>query len=221
MSDLRDYKRRIKRVFELENERPPRIEEISEMALRDDRSLAFLGYPSLTCVEIFLTAPGSRMWREGQTIRLPEKCCFCGRQSEVYLDVEESDGILRGWRKRTVLKNAPHCRGHAGQGQAKLVVIVDAWTRNLTRITLIGLNPDFLLAAAQLNQQGDVFPPWEAFPGYGPYTMGWREGNGEYWLRKVWGPFWDNLSQSGKEEYLNRWNAPDEWRERFSADAGK
>lgn len=36
--------------------------------------------------------------------------------------------------------------------------------------------------AEHLDPQGDLAPPWEAFPDYERYTIGWRMGSGESWL---------------------------------------
>ena len=39
-----------------------------------------------------------------------------------------------------------------------------------------------------LDAQGDLAPPWEVFPSYARYTIGWRMGAGESWL-SLWGAF--------------------------------
>lgn len=36
--------------------------------------------------------------------------------------------------------------------------------------------------AEHLDPQGDLAPPWEAYPDYERYTIGWRMGSGESWL---------------------------------------
>lgn len=33
-----------------------------------------------------------------------------------------------------------------------------------------------------LDAQGDLAPPWERFPDYERYTIGWRMGGGEEWM---------------------------------------
>lgn len=38
--------------------------------------------------------------------------------------------------------------------------------------------------SADLDAQGDIAPPWEKFPHYDRYTIGWRMGAGETWLGK-------------------------------------
>lgn len=42
---------------------------------------------------------------------------------------------------------------------------------------------------------------------------GWRQGNSEFWLTYVWKPFWFGLSDAEQEQYLDRWMAPDDWRQ--------
>ncbi|MFZ6875171.1 hypothetical protein ACO0LF_24155 [Undibacterium sp. Di27W] len=37
---------------------------------------------------------------------------------------------------------------------------------------------------ADLDVHGDIAPPWEKFPDYDRYTIGWRMGAGETWLKK-------------------------------------
>jgi hypothetical protein len=199
-----EYKRRIECVFGLKEE---------TAVMRDDDSLGHLGFPSLSSVEIFLTAPGSDLWKQEQRIEWPQTCCSCGRAAEVARDVEDKGGL---WRRKTAIKSVPHCRPHAGGGEARLVVIVEQWTAAVTRILLTGEDLGFLRETLRLNQTGDAFPPWVAFPEYDSLTMAWREGEGQHWLDKVWRPFWDRLTAAERDDYLNRWNAPAEWRERLS-----
>ena len=68
---------------------------------------------------------------------------------------------------------------------------VERWSGDAVCIGLIGLNRPFLEDARELNRQGDVFPPWRAFPDfpdYSPYTSGWRQGSGEYRWNSAWAP---------------------------------
>ena len=41
---------------------------------------------------------------------------------------------------------------------------------------------------AHLDERGDLAPPWEKFPHYERYTIGWRMGTGEYWM-DMWHDF--------------------------------
>lgn len=78
-------------------------------------------------------------------------------------------------------------------------------------ITLIGMNADFLTETFDLNQKGDVIPPWQAFPKYPWGSINWREGDGEFWWENVWQAFWKGLSKTEKQDYLDRQNSPREW----------
>jgi hypothetical protein len=44
-----------------------------------------------------------------------------------------------------------------------------------------------------LDRNGDLAPPWERFPTYERYTIGWRMGAGEDWLC-LWAAFLDGLA---------------------------
>src|SRR5579871_6192954 len=44
----------------------------------------------------------------------------------------------------------------------------------------------------ELDDNGDLAPPWERFPTYERYTIGWRMGTGEGWL-DMWRVFLDDL----------------------------
>lgn len=46
--------------------------------------------------------------------------------------------------------------------------------------------------AEHLDPNGDLAPPWERFPTYERYTIGWRMGTGEDWL-VMWRIFLDDL----------------------------
>src|SRR4051812_2758706 len=43
-----------------------------------------------------------------------------------------------------------------------------------------------------LDGNGDLAPPWERFPTYTRYTIGWRMGTGEDWL-SLWHAFLEAL----------------------------
>jgi hypothetical protein len=56
--------------------------------------------------------------------------------------------------------------------------------------------------------QGDIAPPWEKYPTYERYTIGWRMGAGETWLGFV-RLFLEQLGpkRSAREAYLRRHHA--------------
>jgi hypothetical protein len=57
----------------------------------------------------------------------------------------------------------------------------------------------------------EIRPPWIEFPGIIPGDFFWREA-GEYWFHDVWRPYWESLSPVEKEEYLARWQVPEDWK---------
>jgi hypothetical protein len=56
-----------------------------------------------------------------------------------------------------------------------------------------------------LDVHGDIAPPWERFPDYERYTLGWRMGSGEDWLG-LWGVFLEQLAPDRETRiaYLRR-----------------
>jgi hypothetical protein len=56
-----------------------------------------------------------------------------------------------------------------------------------------------------LDGNGDLAPPWERFPGYERYTIGWRMGAGEDWLC-LWHVFLEDLDPAfdARLAYLRR-----------------
>lgn len=61
-----------------------------------------------------------------------------------------------------------------------------------------------------MNQYHEIEPPWIKYPGYGPGDSFWRQA-GESWFCDLWKPFWESLSPSEQEEYLQRWEVPESW----------
>ena len=81
----------------------------------------------------------------------------------------------------------------------------------------------WLVQQLEALERGDeIEPPWVVYPESEPWWGGWRQGNSEGWLVLAWLPFWDKLSDEDRLQYLEKWNAPDEWREylqqEFNAD---
>jgi hypothetical protein len=69
-----------------------------------------------------------------------------------------------------------------------------------------------------LLEGGEIEPPWVAFPNEDPWWIGWRQGNGEGWIKLIWYPYWKLLEIDQRRSYLDRWNAPDMWREYLDPD---
>ncbi len=57
----------------------------------------------------------------------------------------------------------------------------------------------------------EIKPPWIAYPGYPPGDFFWRDA-GDAYYGYAWDPFWQQLNDQEKTEYLDRWDAPEEWR---------
>ena len=64
-----------------------------------------------------------------------------------------------------------------------------------------------------LEAGAEIEPPWVAYPEQEPWWGGWRQGNGEAWLREVWIPFWKTLGPKERRVYVEKWQASPEWRE--------
>ena len=57
---------------------------------------------------------------------------------------------------------------------------------------------------------GLALPPWEAFPEYSRYTLGWRMGGGEdYWMG--FGRWFTKLSLQQQAEYQSKYPSPEGW----------
>ena len=64
-----------------------------------------------------------------------------------------------------------------------------------------------------LDELGDLAPPWEAYPDYERYTIGWRMGPGEGWLT-MWWQFLEEVvpTMEARLAYLLRHPpAPESW----------
>lgn len=71
------------------------------------------------------------------------------------------------------------------------------------------------------NKDIQVRPPWIEYPESEPTWGGWRQGTSEAWLFDVWMPFWQNLSEEEKNDYLKLFPPPDEGWEFYITDVWK
>ena len=147
----------------------------------------------------------------------PNTCCYCKNEKTAILPYYEQSGGLFSKKNTTVIDNIPHCDLHAREKRAKLIVSVAKWNDTVIQLSLTGVNSQFLVQTLKLNTQGDVVPPWMAFPDYNTVTSRWRQGEGEFWWNNAWRPFWDLLPPPEKQRYLTDHPAPDEWKERLNA----
>lgn len=69
------------------------------------------------------------------------------------------------------------------------------------------------LQLESLNRGEEIVPPWIAYPESDPWWGGWRQGNSEGWLVLVWLPFWHNITDEARVNYIEKWNASADWRE--------
>ncbi|NNB90852.1 hypothetical protein HJC10_34675 [Corallococcus exiguus] len=204
--------RQIHRVFGLEKSSVPVRQQSLPVS---DTSLAFMGYPMLRQAEVFLSVPALERWRTEQSLAFPQECCVCLRAVQRFLPVHAAPGWMGLLRRKQILAAVPHCEEHGRQDEARLLVQVNTWSEWVCQVALIGQNEAFLLKTRELNQTGDMAPPWKAFPGYEPMSSGWRQGNGEYWFAHVWSSFWQRLSPAERQQYNQRWAAPTDWHSRL------
>lgn len=202
--------RQIRRVFGLK--KAPRSSP-EDLPPESEGSLAWLGYPTLRQVDFFPSLPSLKRWRTEKSLAFPPHCCVCLREANRYLPARIDKGWLGLRGKERILETIPHCERHGSGDEARLFATLDAWSEDVCHVSLIGLNGTFLSETAKLNQVGEVPPPWRAFPEYTPASGGWRQGNGEYWMARVWHPFWSGLTEVERTHYLDRWAASAEWRE--------
>ncbi|WP_218920857.1 hypothetical protein [Melittangium boletus] len=183
-----------------------------DVSLNASDSLAYLGYPTLRQVDFFLDLSGLEKWRTRHLLSFPSVCCVCSVPATRFLSSRGDIGLFGFFRKDTSVERIPHCDEHGSGTEARLLVLSKSWSEFVLHVSLIGLNEVFLAETKRLNQIGEVPPPWRAFPGYSPVTSGWRQGNGEYWMRHAWDPFWQRLSAEDRADYLQRWDVPLEWK---------
>ena len=64
----------------------------------------------------------------------------------------------------------------------------------------------------KLEANAEIEPPWIAFP-VSLALYGWDGGETERWKLEIWLPFWKKLSKSEQENYLEKWQPSEQWRE--------
>lgn len=197
----------------------PSVDAVSGAAVSD---LAHVGFPGLTVATTFLSKETKELWEQSGTLRFPARCCVCMEPATRYLPTARAHGLFfPKLRPGALTACVPHCDAHATQHHALLLVSVERWSGDAIGIGMVGLNRAFLEETRELNRQGEVFPPWRAFPDYSPYTSGWRQGSGEYWWNSAWAPFWSQLNADARRRYLERWDAPPDWVDRLTLTSGQ
>ncbi|MEV0605862.1 hypothetical protein AB0I61_05730 [Polymorphospora rubra] len=71
---------------------------------------------------------------------------------------------------------------------------------------------DAAAVGEQLDAHGRVLPPWRAYPEIERYSIGWRVGNGEWYLM-VWWHWWESARMDEAERivYYQADEPPHEW----------
>jgi hypothetical protein len=175
-------------------------------------SMAWLGFPDLVSRTFFLSVPATEAWQRHAVLAFPDRCCVCMAPASRRLAPVEPKGLWGRLHPGPLSACIPHCAPHAAEAVARLLVHVGGWSPETSYANLIGFNRAFLEETAAANRVGDTFPPWRAFPGAPAGSATFRQGNGEHWRREAWHPFWTNLDDLARRDYLDRWSAPQDWR---------
>ncbi|HTS25874.1 MAG TPA: hypothetical protein VMH81_08360 [Bryobacteraceae bacterium] len=205
---------RIQRIFGI----PPRDwRRILTRNLQSGRqpagqSLDIFGYAELHRFAFYLTVDGLSRWMRESKIRFPAACCVCAREPSVWLASEPVQGSFPEGPREIQVAGIPHCPEHGSSGHARLLVEGGGMSDRVVWLSLTGTDPRFLTETRDLNQDGEVPPPWVAFPGQDSTSGFWKQ-SGEPWMATVFRPFWRALDSAGKTRYLQKWSAPQEWRE--------
>ena len=65
----------------------------------------------------------------------------------------------------------------------------------------------------QFKYPGEIAPPWVVVPSTTPFNLEsiWRAVEGKEWLKNVFLPFYDSLTDEEQMQYWLRWGAPQSW----------
>ncbi len=176
-------------------------------------SIADRGYPGVFSTSIFPTVKSIDLLRTGH-LQLPVQCCICGSVATQELPLV-CTSLLDRLKRFTGLQCdyfIPHCDAHGSNRGATFLLQIEYLSTKYAILNCCGLNREFLEGICQLYPQGDMYPPWEAFPLALP-GIGWSQGLNEAWWPDAWVPFWNKLTQSEQDDYLARWDAPPDWEE--------
>ena len=151
------------------------------------------------------------------TLLCPDYCCVCDEPAQTYLPLGRARRFL--WRFRAapseVPMNVPHCKLHAANRKyAQLAAYYTLWGNLADGAFIIGFfgGLRFLQDTYKMNTAGEPLPLWVPFPNNQPYG-GWNQGAQQEYRNKTWNPFWEQLPDQDRLDYLTRWNATDDWRE--------
>ncbi len=68
--------------------------------------------------------------------------------------------------------------------------------------------------AEELAAHGAMVPPWHKHPDIPSGSIGWRMGDGEWYLW-MWHRWWESVVEPARAAYRAQWPAPEEWRDLF------
>lgn len=169
-------------------------------------ALDHLGLPGVFGARLVPGLGSDQRLRSTRELVFPLRCVACGAAAEVQLPLLRAR-LLRP--AQVLLEQVPHCRRHAVVGpvfwfETKPVGADQLWE-------LAAPSAEVLADIVARVSEGDRLPPWRAFPALSPESSGWRQGDGEGWLRVAWLPFWSSLGAEQRLAYLGRWPAPAGW----------
>jgi len=169
-------------------------------------SLDHLGLVGLFGARFVPSLEAAERLRSKRELGFPARCVACGRPVAEQVRLHRARLLQPAL---VLLERVPHCRQHAAVGP---VFWFDAAPLGADQLWEIA-EPDASVAAdvVALGTTGDRLPPWRAFPALNPESSGWRQGEGEAWLRLAWHPFWGCLAAGQRSVYLERWRAPAGW----------
>lgn len=165
-------------------------------------------------LDVFFTLPVLQHWKEHGTILLPGCCCRCLQPAELWRDCVRRERF-RSWCLRAV----PYCQLHGANGEPDGMSIRSyLQLQNETiGLSLTVENPEFAIRVFELNHKGDAPVPWVVCAGKCLPSKDWLGVDcSAMWFCYFWLVFWDKLSAEGKATYLDRYQAPESWREFLS-----
>ncbi len=60
---------------------------------------------------------------------------------------------------------------------------------------------------------GEIKPPWVIHRDSPPWDGFWKQGDGEFWKLHRFHPFFKGLTPEERVAYVDKWEAPNEWRQ--------
>ena len=176
-----------------------------------------LGFSGIYSAWFFLSISGRQRWLANKAVLFPNQCCNCSASATHLVDFRPYLRIpFVHFRSRTAQLHAiPHCEDHVRDDPRAFGRVSDE-RAPFASVQLFSRNRPFLEACLVLNDMdGDLPPPWVAFPAAHP-AGGFNQGTNQAWMTKAWRPFWARLSAAERTRYLAEWPPPSVWRERFT-----